>query len=130
MGACYSVVLKVNVIDESGAIKALNDHIANDTRTDYSLEKYAAQGVTTESFNNLMRIFLAGWIGHWVEIYTKNGFTIYESDFDASYGWERVLMEMFETLVPFVKNGSELLIYIDSDYDKLVIKNGKCVQIH
>ena len=130
MGACYSVILKVNVVDEAGAIKALNEHIANDTRADYSLERYAKQGVTTESFNNLMRIFLAGWIGHWVEIYTDKEFTVYENDFDASYGWERVLMEMFETLTPFVKNGSEILIYIDNDYDKLVVKNGKCVQVH
>lgn len=130
MGACYSVRLKVKVLDEPSAIKALNDHISNDTRADYSLDRYAKQGIAPDTFNNLMRIFLAGWAGHWVEIYPEKGFTVYENDFDASYGWERVMMEMFETLAPFVKNGSEMLIYVDNDYDKLVIKNGKCVQTH
>lgn len=130
MGACYSVVLKVKVIDEVGAIKALNEHIVNDTRTDYSLVKYAQQGIKTDTFDDLMRIFLAGWKGQEIFIHEKNGLTIYENDFDASYGWEGVMMEMFQTLTPFIKNGSEMLIYIDSDYDKLVVKNGKCVQIH
>ena len=41
MGACYSVELKVNVLDMSGAIKALNEHIVNDTSVDYSLDEYA-----------------------------------------------------------------------------------------
>ena len=130
MGACYSVSLKVKVLDMTGAIKALNQHIINDTRSDYSLDKYASQGVTTDTFNNLMRIFLADWTEHWVNIYTEKSFTVYENDFDASYGWERVLMEMFETLAPFVKNGSKLCIYIDNGYDELVIKNGKCVQVY
>lgn len=130
MGACYSIILKVNVIDESNAIKALNEHIINDTRSDYSLDEYAQQGITTETFDNLMRIFLAGWRGQEVDVYEEKGFVIYESDFDASYGWERVMMDMFETLTPFVKNGSELLIYIDNDYDKLVVKRGECIQVH
>ena len=130
MGACYSVRLKVNVLDVPGAVKALNDHIVKDTSTNYSLEKYAAQGVTTETFNDLMRIFLAGWKERDLYIYEENGFAIYESDFNASYGWEVVMMEMFQTLTPFVKDGSEFLIYIDNDYDKLVVRNGKYVQVH
>ena len=130
MGACYSVRLKVKLLDEEGATKALRDHITSDTSTNYSLDRYAKHGITTDCFNNIMRIFLAGWPEHWVEIYPEKGFTVYENDFDASYGWERVLMEMFEVLTPFVKNGSELFMYVDNDYDKLVVKNGKCVQAH
>lgn len=130
MGACYSVRLKVNLQDEPGAIKALNDHMKSNTKADYSLEEYAKEGVTPDTFNNLMRIFLAGWHGHWVEIYPEKGFTVYENDFDASYGWEGVLMDMFEVLTPFVKNGSELFMYVDNDYDRLVVKKGKCVQVH
>ena len=47
MGTCYSVTMKVNIIDEKGAINALNHHIASDARTHYALEKYANIGVTT-----------------------------------------------------------------------------------
>lgn len=130
MGACYSVELKVKVLDEQGAIKALQKHIETDKRTDYSLEAYAKQGVTTETFDDLMRIFLAGWKGQEVNIDVNGEFTTYSNDFNASYGWESVMMEMFETLAHYIKDGSELLIYPDSDYDKLVVQNGKCVQIH
>lgn len=130
MGACYSVRLKVKLQDEEGAIKALNEHMTNNTRANYSLEEYAEQGVTTETFDDLMRIFLAGWKGQEVVIGEAKGFTVYDNDFDASYGWERVMMEMFEVLTPFVKDGSELFMYVENDYDKLVVKNGKCVQVH
>lgn len=129
MGACYSVELKVNVLDMSGAIKVLNEHIVNDTSADYSLDEYAAQGITTETFDDLVKILFAE-LQQPVSIYRKGKFIIYGNAFDASYGWERVMMEWFEVLAPFLANGSQMLIYPDEDYDKLVIKNGKCVQIH
>ena len=129
MGACYSVVVKVNVTDVSGAVKALNEHIVNDTSADYSLDEYAEQGISTETFDDLMKILLAD-LQQGISIYQECKFTIYESDFNASYGWERVMMEWFEVLAPFLANGSQMLIYPDEDYDKLVIKNGKCIQVH
>ena len=129
MGACYSVNVKVQLIDEAGAIKALNEHIVNDIRTNYSLDKYAARGVATETFDDLMRVLLAEIQGD-ISIAQKGKFTIYDNGFNASYGWERVMMEWFEVLAPFLADGSQMLIYPDDDYDKLVIKNGKCVQIH
>ena len=129
MGACYSVNVKVHLVDEDGAIKALNEHIINDTRTNYSLDKYAAQGVTTETFDDLMRILLAEIQGD-ISIYQKGKFTIYDNGFNASYGWECVMMDWFEVMAPYLADGSQMLIYPDEDYDKLVIKNGKCVQIH
>ena len=129
MGACYSVVVKVNVTDMPGAVKALNEHIVNDTGVNYALDKYASEGVTTETFDDLMRILLAECQRKTL-ISQKGKFTIYENDFDASYGWECVMMDWFEVIAPFLANGSQMLIYPDEDYDKLVIKNGKCVQVH
>ena len=129
MGACYSVCLKVNFIDEEGAVKALNEHMTNDTRANYSLEEYINIGATPDSFDGLMKILLAE-AQRKVDIYEHGRFKVYENDFDASYGWEGVMMDWFNVLAPFLKNGSELLIYPDNGYDKLVIKNGKCVQIH
>ena len=129
MGACYSVELKVNVLDVPGAIKALNEHIVNDTSADYSLGEYAEQGITTETFDDLIKILFAD-LQQPVSIFETGKFTTYLNAFDASYGWERIMMEWFKTLTPFIANGSKLLIYPDEGYDKLVIKNGKCVQIH
>lgn len=129
MGACYSVTVKVNLIDEVGAIKALNDHIENDTGTRYNLEKYAASGITTETFDGLMKILLAD-AQQELSITKKRKYTTYDSCFNASYGWEGVMIEWFHVLAPFLADRSEMLIYPDEDYDKLVIRNGKCVQIH
>lgn len=129
MGACYSVGVKINLIDEKGAIKALNEHIKNDTGTNYSLERYASIGATPDTFDGLMKILLAEIQGK-IDIFEKGKFKYYESSFNASYGWERIMMEWFNVLAPFLKNGSEMIIYPDEDYDKLVIKNGKCVQLH
>ena len=129
MGACYSVDLKVNVLDVPGAIKALNEHMINDTRSDYSLEEYAEQGITTETFDGVVKVLFAE-LQQPVFIYQKGKFTVYTNAFNASYGWESIMMEWFKVLTPFVANGSQLLIYPDEGYDKLVVKNGKCVQIH
>ena len=131
MGACYDVTLKVKVLNEKGAIKAQNEHIENDTMTYYSLDKYAKEGITTETFDDLMRIFLAGWKGQEVKISKcSNGFTVYENSFNASYGWEVVMITMFQEIAPYLENKSELVIDIDNDYDKLVVKDGKAIQKH
>lgn len=129
MGATYSVSMKVKVTDEKGAIEALKEKIRADVLTDYGLEKFSKRGVTTESFDDLIRIFLAG--RNDIDITDcGNDVKEYTNDFDASYGWERVLMEMFSVLAPFLEDNSRLLIYPDSDYDELIVKDGKSVQIH
>lgn len=130
MGACYSVALKAKLLDESGAIKALQEHIANDTGVNYSLDDLAKEGTTTETFDGLMRIFLAGWKICPFTVETDKDFVIYTNDFDASYGWEMVMIDMFYTLTPFLDNKSEFIIDIDDEYDRFIIRNGKCVQLH
>lgn len=129
MGACYSVSVKIHLIDHDRSIKALNEHIVNDTSTNYSLTRYASIGVKTETFDDLMRILLAE-VQRKVFISQEENFTFYENEFNASYGWERVMIEWFEVMAPFLGDGSQMLIYPDEDYDKLIIKNGKCVQVH
>jgi hypothetical protein len=129
MGACYSVFLKVVLRDEEGAIKALNEHMESDKRTRYGLDRNKAIGVTPDTFDGLMKILLVEHQSD-VAITQKGKFKIYENSFDASYGWESVMMEWFHALAPFLEDGSELLIHPDSDYDKLVIQDGKCVQVH
>ena len=130
MGQCYSVTLTVALLDEKGAVEALNAHMRADKSAYYALELYAEQGIYTETFDDLMRIFLAGWKGQEVTIERDQEYTYYSNDFHATYGWEPVMMKMFQVLTPFLKDGSELLIYPDDDYDRLIVKDGKCVQVH
>lgn len=129
MGACYSVNVKVCVIDEVGVIRALNKLIKNSKNVNYSLDKYASIGVTPDTFDGLMRILLAETQQD-ISISKKRKYTTYDSCFNASYGWECVMMDWFEVMAPYLADGSQMLIYPDEDYDKLVIRNGKCVQIH
>lgn len=49
-------------------------------------------------------------------------------DLTATYGWESVMMEMFEELAPVLEDGSDLFINCDDGADVLVIKDGKCIQ--
>jgi hypothetical protein len=78
-----------------------------------------------------MRIFLAGWKEQEVKVREANdGSKVYENSFNASYGWERVMLEMFEVMVSYMEDKSTILIYADNGYDELVVKNGMCVQIY
>lgn len=54
----------------------------------------------------------------------------YESDFDASYGWESVMTEAFKYMAPALKDGSELYIWPDFEEDYLVVQNGVSVWVH
>lgn len=46
-------------------------------------------------------------------MYDKDG-NIYHSQFDASYGWERVLYEFFEAVKKTLNVGSYITVYPDS----------------
>lgn len=129
MGACYGVNIKVCVMDEAGAVKALNKHMKKSKNADYLLEKYANIGVTPDTFDGLMKILLAE-TQQKVTIVKKRKYTTYDNCFSASYGWEFVMIDWFKVMAPYLADGSQMMIYPDEDYDKLVIKNGKCVQVH
>ena len=95
------------------------------------MKRYAEQGITTEAFDDLMRIFLAGWKGQEVKVRADNDcFKVYENSFNASYGWESVMITMFEEMSYCLENGSEFLIYTDNDYTIGVISDGRCMMIH
>lgn len=83
--------------------------------------------MTTDTFEDLIRIFLSGCDQEVKEIiHDRNGVIKYEEDFDASYGWIGVMCDMFEKIALFLKNGSTLKIY-DDDLTRLVVQNGKLV---
>jgi hypothetical protein len=130
MGACYSVTVKVKLTNLKDAEERLQKKILQDSKTDYNIEKYAADGIGIDKFDDLMRIFLASRKKSSFMINHKNEWTYYINDFDASYGWEGVLMDMFRVLVPDLMDGSEILIYPDEDYDHLKVKGGKCITVH
>ena len=99
-------------------------------RTEYDLESYAADGIGTENIDDLMKIFLSDRKRQRITIIDSGEWKNYSADFNASYGWESVLIKMFKILGVYLANGSQLDISIDNDYNGLVIRNGICKQIN
>lgn len=129
MGACYSAALTLFFKDDDAereATKTLKEFVLSE-RANFSLEKYDKS--TLDNVDGLIRICLAGR-GNAYCFEDSDEKREYSNDFDASYGWEGVLIDMFELLTPYLKDGAELDIDIDNDYDTLRVLNGKCVQIH
>lgn len=131
MGAVYHVEAKIKLKDEQAAITALNQHIKNDTRTEYNLKTFEKYGIVPDTFDHLMRIFLAGYReGSFRITKQKPVVYYYQNSFEASYGWESVLVEMFQTLTPYIDNGSFLKIWPDNGYTRLVIRDNKCIRMN
>ena len=65
----------------------------------------------------------------WIEKDSPSGFKG-DADFDASYGWETVMLDVFMYAMDACEDGSETYISIDNDYDKIEVINGRVLQTH
>lgn len=125
MGQTYDVNLRVRFKDEQGARKALLAKIgrANEEKVLYGERGLRAMGFDLDNdIWDLMSVFFCGWGQRLKE--TANKDWLY-SGFDASYGWERVMMEAFEEIAPYLEEGSEIKIYPDCGPDHGVVNNGE-----
>ena len=127
--------LRVRFKDEKGAKNALFAKVSRG-RQEHVI--YDMQGLRMKGFDfdnniwDLMAVFFCGWgerfyeQGDWEKIKgtPKEGAWVW-AGFDASYGWENVMMEAFEDIAPFIEEGSEIKIYPDSGLDHGVVENGK-----
>lgn len=127
MGQCYSVELKVRFTDEDGAKRALQAKLDRHEaeRVNYNLDHFKGElGLSTDNLHDLMGIFFGGWKGR---LETAPADKTWEyADFDASYGWESIMMEAFEVIAPYLADGSVIKIYPDSGCDHGTVRNGKC----
>lgn len=137
MGACYSVCLKYKMKDDITSktkAKEILQEFVHSERANFGLSEMQQIGVETDTVEDLIRICLAGWSeinydhseirdedGKWFEA---------TNDFDAAYGWEGVMIDMFNLIAPYLVDGSNLFIDIDNDYDEINVVNGKCIQLH
>lgn len=60
MGASYSVDLTVSLTDEQRAAEIVRKFI-QDSNAEFHLDDFNAIGIGTGTFDDLMRIVLAGW---------------------------------------------------------------------
>ena len=133
MGSCYYVELKVKLKDKAKAIKALQDKIsrAKEEHINYGFDGYLKnKNYDLNSFDDLIKVFLVDHQGSFKVEDANAGFTEFSSSFDASYGWERVMIEMFEEITPYLKDRSRIMIDCDDGWDEFVVANGKSYQTH
>ena len=133
MGSSYYVELKVKLKDEAKAIKALQDKIsrANEEHINYGFAGCLKnKNYDLNRFNDLIKVFLVEHQGSFKVEDAEVGFTKFSSSFEASYGWERVMIEMFKEIVPYIKDRSRIMIDCDDGWDEFVVANGKSYQTH
>ena len=126
MGQCYSVEIKARFRDEDSAKKALQAKLDRheEEHVNYSLDHFTGElGLSTDNLHDLMGIFFGGWKGK-LEPSTTDDWEY--ADFDASYGWESLMMDAFEVIAPYLADGSVIKIYPDSGCDHGTVRNGKC----
>ena len=64
MEPCYDVRLKVQFSASDAkekVVATMQEYIKKETSVDFSLDKYAVEGVTTDSLEDLLKICLGGW---------------------------------------------------------------------
>ena len=124
MGQTYDVNLRVRFKDEKGAKKALFDKIsrAKQERVLYDMQGLRMKGFDFDNIWDLMSVFFCGWGEKILDASDKSW---RYSCFDASYGWESVMMDAFEKIAPYLEDGSEIKIYPDSGCDRGIVENGK-----
>lgn len=130
MGAVYSVCLKKSYRKngEKEVFKKLNRFV--DTyNAAFHKETFEAEGVDLSTADGLIQVCLAGYARNMYDKTTEGRYDVHTNDFDASYGWERVMEDMFDTIAPYLEDDSCLDIDIDDEHDSLIVKNGKCKQI-
>ena len=120
MGQGYSVRMKLRPKDESALAQLMSRYISDNDGKGMRFPEEAHKAVTLEDHVKVM--------------ITDRGYAhegdVYESTFDASYGWESVMTDMFQSVAPMLEDGSELLVYPDEDYDHITVQDGAAVWLH
>lgn len=139
MGDCYSVELRVKLrkstksdmqrllrrwmrnmekdFDHGGQCKA--------SGVDWSLPEFRRHGIRPDSFSGICKILLAFQQGDARHVVDKDGFDLYRSGFNASYGWNNVMVEAFFKMSQALDEGSRLWIDRDSGTEDYEVKIGE-----
>ena len=131
MGAVYSVCLKKSYRKngEKEVFKKLTSFVDTYNAV-FHKETFEAEGVDLSTADGLIQVCLAGYARNMYDKTAEGGYDVHTNDFDASYGWERVMEDMFDAIAPYLEDDSCLDIDVDGEFhDSLIIKNGKCKQI-
>lgn len=132
MGDCYSVELRVKLrkSTKSNMQKLLRQWMRdvasplakeNDDRRIYvvrwPLSASRKAGIRPDSFAGICKILLAFHQGDAKHIVDEEGFDLFRSGFNASYGWNSVMVEAFFKMSWALEEGSYLEIDRDEGHE-------------
>ena len=126
MGDCYSVELRVKVAKGSkknlaAIMRQWMREEVEDTDAHpgvyWGLAEHRRHGIRPDSFSGICRILLAFHQGDAKHVVDKEGFDLFRSGFNASYGWNSVMVSAFFKMAWALEKGSYLEIDRDEGRD-------------
>ena len=115
MGAVYSISGDLKYKSSSDIVAATKEFVAS----------YNGARFSDTDFNDLKGALECIFTKRGLDInYETNKSIKFNSDFDASYGWESVMIDWFDEVATLLSDGSYLKIYPDSGVDYGVVSGG------
>lgn len=134
MGDCYSVELRMKVAkgtksNLAGLLRTWMRRVGEGTDATpgvaWNLAMYRRHGIRPDSLRGIVKIILAAHQNDFRHVVDKEGFDLYRSAFNASYGWAGVMRDAFREMSRALADGSYLYIDRDEGVDNMEIRKGK-----
>lgn len=105
MSACYAVNLILKTHRDDELLKTVRDYMNSAQYVNF----HGAQN-ELYSVDDMVKVFLAAH----QEDFHSYGDGSYDSAFNASYGWESVLLDWWLVMQPYLDEGSKMTVWPDS----------------
>ena len=112
MGQCYSVDLRVKILDPLGFVKATERLLEDNPIKKECMYDFKTMDKTP--LNCIRFMFAAIYQGELSVVDDPNGFVHYRNVFNATYSWESLLADWWTMIEPYVAVGSSIAIYTDT----------------
>ena len=126
MSQYYSVTLKLIVNDGDGFVAAANEKF-QDGKHDYAINKWKErENIKPDTVNNIIRIMLKGFEVNFYHVtLDENSFVVHIANFKENDDWAEAMSEFFETICPYICNGSCINIFPDEGTISITCENGE-----
>ena len=125
MGAVYDVNLQAKI--KQGHKLDLLDSLVS-PMTESQIDYLNSKELDMNKLEDVLAYYVVLNHKDWVSI--KDDEISVNADFNANYVWEFAMMDAFERMAEHLEDKSKLYICPDSDYDLLVVENGKVIYKH
>ena len=125
MGQCYIIEMDVRYpeANKEKIISTLSKYILDkqaNSLAEFHLDEYAAKGYTPDTWEGVMTL-----------LFTDRGAEIsahhVSAGFDASYGWEYIMVDAFKSIAHLLDDSSRLIMHADNEEYTYTIQKGKMV---